>query len=122
MPSASGTQRTYCHAPLRETLPEAYFAAGGMGFPADVWALACVIWEAVCGSGCLFGLSFFSSGDELCKDWVHVLGRLPGEWWAAWDGKLRRELFNEDGVVRDDRRDHFISCDPRLEGRFELLV
>lgn len=122
MPSAPGSQRTYCHAPLRVTPPEAHFATGELGFPADIWALACVIWEVVGGSGSLFGSAFFPSDDTLRQDWVHVLGRLPGEWWDVWDGDFRRDLFTDDGFVRDDRRDHFISCDSGLEARFEFLV
>lgn len=114
--------RTYCHAPLRVTPPEAHFATGKLGFPADEWALACVIWEVFSGSGWLFGSPFFQDDDKLRRDWVHVLGRLPDEWWDAWDGDYRRNLFTEDGVVRDDRRDYFLSCDPGLEGRFELMV
>lgn len=122
MPYTSGLKRTYCHAPLRATPPEAHFSTGELDFPADIWALACVIWEVVGGSGSLFGSGFFPSDDTLRQDWVHVLGRLPGEWWDAWDGEFRRNLFTEDGAVRDDRRDHFISCDSGLEARFELLV
>ncbi|KAK7710315.1 hypothetical protein SLS64_005900 [Diaporthe eres] len=122
MPSAPGPQRTYCHAPLRVTPPEAHFATGELGFPADIWALACVIWEVVGGSGSLFGSGFFPSNDTLRQDWVHVLGRLPDEWWDAWDGEFRRDLFTEDGAVRDDRPNYFISCGAGLEGRFELLV
>lgn len=123
VPSASpGSQRNYCHAPLRVTPPEAHFAVGELGFPADIWALACVIWEVVGGSGSLFGTGFFPDNDTLRKDWVHVLGRLPDEWWDAWDGEYRRDLFNEDGSVRPDRRDYFISCDSGLEARFEMMV
>ncbi|KAG6354609.1 hypothetical protein INS49_004627 [Diaporthe citri] len=70
--------------------------------------------EGVGGSGSLFGPGFFPSDDNLRKGWVHAIGRLPDEWWEF--------LFTEDGLVRDDRRDHFISCNSGLEGRFELLV
>lgn len=123
VPSASpASQRNYCHAPLQLTPPEAHFAVGELGFPADIWALACVIWEVVCGSGSLFGTGFFPDEDTLRKDWVHVLGRLPDEWWDAWDGEFRRDLFTEDGFVRPDRRDHFISCDAGIEARFEFMV
>lgn len=122
VPSASGSQRTHCHAPLRVTPPEAHFATGELGFPADIWALACVIWEVVSGSGSLFGSGFFRNNDTLRQDWVHALCRLPDEWWDVWDGEFRRNLFTEDGVVRYDRRDHFINCVPGLEGRLELLV
>lgn len=122
MPSASEPHRIYCHAPLRVTPPEAHFAVGELGFPADIWALACVIWEVVCGSGSLFGTGFFPDEDTLRKDWVHALGRLPDEWWDAWDGEFRRDLFTEDGFIRPDRRDHFISCDAGIEARFEFMV
>lgn len=122
MPSTSGTQRNYCHAPLRVTPPDAHFAAGQLGFPADIWALACVIWEVVGGSGSLFGTGFFPDEDTLRKDWVHALGRLPDEWWDSWDGEFRHDLFTEDGSVRPDRRDHFISCDLGLESCFEMMV
>lgn len=114
--------RTYCDAPLRVTPPEAHFATEELGFPADVWALACVIWEVFSGSGWLFGSPFFQDDDRLRRDWVHVLGRLPDAWWDAWDGDYRRNLFTEDGVVRNDRRDYFLSCDSGLQGRFELMV
>lgn len=99
--------RAYCHAPPRVTPPEAHFSTGELGLPADIWALACVIWEVFDGSGSLFGSEFFQGDDELRRDWVHVLGRLPDEWWDAWDEDYRRNLFREDGTVREDRRDFF---------------
>lgn len=122
VPSSSGPQRTYCNAPLHVRPPEARFAKGELGFPADVWALACVIWEVFGGGGSLFGCAFFPSGDKLCQEWVHVLGRLPDGWWGAWDGEFRRNLFTDDGLPRPDRQDHFRSCAPGLGGRFEAMV
>lgn len=122
VPSASAPQRTYCNAPLHVRPPEARFATGELAFPADVWALACVIWEVFGGGGSLFGSAFFPSGDKLCQEWVHVLGRLPGGWWGAWDGEFRRGLFTDDGSPRHDRKDHFRSCAPGLGGRFDAMV
>jgi serine/threonine protein kinase len=123
MPSGPRTEaHTYCHAPPRVTPPEAHFATGELGFPADIWALACVIWDVFGGCGSLFGSAFFQGDDQLRRDWVDVFGRLPDEWWDAWDGDYRRDLFTEDGAVREDRRDDYVDSDPGLEGRFELMV
>lgn len=83
MPSASGSQRTHCHAPLRGMPLEAHLVKGDLGFPTGIWALACVICEVVGGSGPLFGTGYLPSEDNLRKDWVHVLGRLLDEWWDA---------------------------------------
>lgn len=53
---------------------------------------------------------------------MHALGKLPDDWWDAWDGEFRRDLFKENGSIRSDRRDHFIGCDAGLEARFEFMV
>lgn len=115
-------QRTYRHAPLPVTPPEAHFAVRQLGFPAVIWALACVIWKVVGGSGSPFGTGFLADDDTLRNDWVRVLGRPPDAWWNSWYGEFRHDPFTEDGSVRSDRRDHFISCDPGLEACFETKV
>jgi serine/threonine protein kinase len=58
---------------------------------ADVWALACTIFELRAATP-LFD-SFFASPDQLLRQVVQTLGRLPDRWWRAWPA---RTLFFDD--------------------------
>jgi serine/threonine protein kinase len=58
---------------------------------ADVWALACTIFELRAATP-LFD-SFFASPDQLLRQVVQTLGRLPERWWRAWPA---RTLFFND--------------------------
>lgn len=102
-----------CHTPQRLRPPEARFAPSELGPASDIWTLACAIFE-IAGANPLFFGSFFLTADSVTEDWVDALGRLPDEWWAAWDA--RAGIFNEDGE-RLDRNDD--EARGPIERRFE---
>lgn len=72
--------------------PETRFEERG-GLEADVWMLACAIFEIRAGRP-LFE-SFFGSDSEVLKQTVAMLGRLPDPWWGAFSDHDTR--FEEDG-------------------------
>ncbi|KIM46980.1 hypothetical protein M413DRAFT_63939 [Hebeloma cylindrosporum] len=62
--------------------PEARFE-GTIGMPSDIWALACTIFEIRAGFP-LFE-AFLGGDDEILKEIVATLGKLPEPWWTAFD-------------------------------------
>lgn len=70
------------------------------GTPSDLWALACTIFEIVSGRK-LFP-DMFRDGEDVILQWVQLFGRMPDQWWNAWDA--REVYFDEEGkpLVRDD--------------------
>ena len=51
----------------------------------DAWALGCAIFEIRAGSA-LFE-SFFGGPDEILRQIVQTLGRLPDLWWSRWENR-----------------------------------
>ncbi|KAF8962533.1 kinase-like domain-containing protein [Flammula alnicola] len=72
--------------------PEARFE-GRISMPSDVWALACTIFEIRAGSP-LFE-AFLGGNDEILKEIVATLGKLPEPWWGAFENHYL--WFDEDG-------------------------
>ena len=72
------------------TPPEMYFEEK-IGTPADVWGLACTIFQIHAG------FPLFSSflKRDILKRIVETLGKLPDPWWGAF--KERHKWFDEDG-------------------------
>ena len=72
------------------TPPEMHFE-GMIGTPADVWGLACTIFQIYAG------FPLFSSflKRDILKRIVETLGKLPDPWWGAF--KERPKWFDEDG-------------------------
>lgn len=64
----------------------------------DIWALGCVLFEIVAGEQ-LFD-DQFGIDDDLIKQLVQVLGKLPEKYWKAWGG--RGEYFEENGESKID--------------------
>lgn len=60
---------------------------------ADIWALACTIYEIRAGTE-LFA-SFFGTEDEIIRQIVQTLGKLPEPWWSSWQS--RSMYFDEGG-------------------------
>ncbi|KAL2699061.1 hypothetical protein AAEP93_010449 [Penicillium crustosum] len=60
--------------------PEARFSDQPLPFAADIWKLACTIWE-IAGYRPLFE-AFFKTADRVTAEQVEVLGILPPEWWT----------------------------------------
>lgn len=91
------TQKAVSRAPPLLVPPEARFSLETLSLPADIWALACAIWE-ILGQRPLFE-SFFPTEDSVTAEQVEVLGKLPSRWWARWENRL--EWFNEEGGLEE---------------------
>ena len=78
--------------------PEATFAKDQLGFPADIWTLACSLYE-ILGERPLFEC-VLPDVDYIIAEMVSCLGLLPRPWWDAW--RARDEFFAEDGSWRTD--------------------
>ncbi|KAI1911545.1 hypothetical protein LOZ61_003763 [Ophidiomyces ophidiicola] len=87
-----------CHTPSISAPPEAFFMQPGisepLSFPGDIWTLGCIIWE-------LFGStppfqSLFGTMDQVLKEHVEMIGKLPDPWWSQWEA--RSDLFDDDGT------------------------
>lgn len=59
----------------------------------DMWALGCTIFEIQAGAQ-IFA-SFFGGPDEVIRQMVQTLGKLPEPWWSSWE--CRYTYFNDDG-------------------------
>ncbi|KAL8773763.1 MAG: hypothetical protein Q9209_001531 [Squamulea sp. 1 TL-2023] len=86
------------HTPVLYLPPEATFANDCLGFPADVWTLACSIYE-IMGEQPLYE-GFFPDRDDIIAEMVSCLGPLPSDWWNVWEA--RGEFFLDDGSWRID--------------------
>ncbi|KAK1145750.1 hypothetical protein N8T08_003988 [Aspergillus melleus] len=93
--AAAANQRLYSHTPAVLTPPETYFHEP-LSFPSDIWTLACTIWEGL-GQRPLFE-GFNPSNDWMIKEHVDALGKLPSDWWQAWDARER--WFTEEAKRR----------------------
>lgn len=89
----SSTDRLYSNSPPSFRQPEARFPSTPLGFPADIWSLACLVWD-VLGQRPLFE-SWMATDDEVLADEVDLLGKLPPEWWTRWEA--RSGFYAEDG-------------------------
>lgn len=86
--------RIVCCAPVHYRPPESKFEpTKPKSFPSDIWTLACTLWATI-SHGDLFDTVFPT---ENSATWLHVeaLGKLPDEWWGAWDA--RSKYFTENG-------------------------
>ena len=91
--------------------PEATLDKSQLGFPADVWTLACSIYE-IMGERPLFE-GFMPDRDDIIAEMVSSLGLPPQPWWKAW--KARGDFFHEDGTWRTDmKRGHDSKSRPLL--------
>ncbi|OJJ78262.1 hypothetical protein ASPBRDRAFT_111894 [Aspergillus brasiliensis CBS 101740] len=89
------TARYHSHTPDMLVPPETYFEPKkSLSFPADIWTLACTLWELI-GQRPLFE-GFNASADWVIKEHVDTLGTLPLPWWQKWES--RSKWFNEDGT------------------------
>jgi len=84
------------HTPLLYRAPEALPAkkeGQPVGFPADVWSMACTIYELF-SSDQLFQ-HFRPDDHDAFAEAVSLLGKPPARWWDIWEA--RGEFFNEAG-------------------------
>ncbi|KAL9012485.1 MAG: hypothetical protein Q9173_002754 [Seirophora scorigena] len=88
----------YLKTPMLYRPPEDVFAKELLGFPADIWTLACTVFE-IMGERSLFE-GFYPDKADLVAEMISCLGPLPSSWWDAWEEKS--EFFVEKGVWRTD--------------------
>jgi len=94
--SFSVEQRTELGTPDSFRPPELFFDEN-ITLPADIWAMACIIFEAF-GKRPLFEHPpiFRASKEEVLSEMVDVLGMLPEKWWRKWENRSR--YFDSDGT------------------------
>lgn len=80
------------HTPML-LLPPEFFFHEKLGPPADVWTLACTLYE-ILGERPLFE-AFIPNEDDTIAEMVSTLGMLPSRWWNQW--RKRQDYFLEDG-------------------------
>lgn len=124
MPAAE--PRHYSNAPRTVRPPEVKFEPEKpLSFAADIWTLACSIW-AVLGQRSLLDIFCFTD-DEVTKEQVDALGKLPQDWWERWDAKS--QYFDSQGkplehvgetMTLEDRLDDSIQR-PRQECGMDLM-
>lgn len=99
----SQESRLVCCTPVHCRPPESKFEpTKPKSFRSDIWTLACALW-ATLSHGELFE-TFFPTEDSTTWLQVEALGKLPGEWWGAWDARSKYyteqgELVEPDGPV-----------------------
>lgn len=81
------------NTPILLCPPEVLLKTGTIGKPADIWTLACTIFE-ILGDSTLFE-GFLPDPDKTMSEIVSALGKPPETLWKAWEG--RHEYFHEDG-------------------------
>lgn len=86
--------------PRRTTTPSQFSApenilALGASRASDVWALGCNVFE-ICAGYTLFKALFLPRQDVL-RDMVAMLGKLPERFWSAW--KERNQYFDDEDQV-----------------------
>ena len=86
------------HTPISFRPPEAVFEQSLLGYPTDIWTLACTINE-IMGQRPLFEC-VAPDMDFIVAEMVSCFGILPQRWWRAW--KAREEFFEEDGSWRTE--------------------
>ncbi|KAL8802818.1 MAG: hypothetical protein Q9182_003578 [Xanthomendoza sp. 2 TL-2023] len=87
------TSKQDLNTPAAFLPPETTFAKDSIGPPADVWTLACSIYE-ILGGRPLFE-HWFPSRDDIIADSIDCLGPLPQKWWDNWSS--RGNYFHADG-------------------------
>ena len=76
----------------------------------DVWALAVLIHIVLSGGYLLFN-SYHGIKQEVLREMVLTLGKLPDRWWTKWED--RSQYFDENGMFTGDR-----SKLPEVSGKF----
>ena len=114
-----------CETDTRECLntpflylpPEAIFAKESIGTKADIWTLACTLYE-ILGKRPLFE-GFLPGKDDIAAEMVSTLGLLPQQWWDSW--QARGEFFHEDGTWRTDMKRYHDPKSRPLAMRIEVM-
>lgn len=78
--------------------PEGRFE-GHVGFEADIWSLACAIFEI--RAGCPLFEPILGSDVDMLRQMIETLGRLPDPWWGTFEH--RSLWFEEDGQPKTEQ-------------------
>lgn len=118
------TKTFTCHTPHLLAPPEAFFAGPAMddhlSFPADIWTLACTIWD-ILGPAPPFEV-FVPTLDSVTREHVETFGKLPDRWWGKWAN--RNNWFDEDGRknVKENLRQHYSNSARGWDQRFPACI
>lgn len=116
----SVTKTFTCHTPHLLAPPEAFFGGPAtddyLSFPADIWTLACTIWE-ILGAAPPFEV-FVPSLDSVTREHVETFGKLPDRWWRKWEN--RNNWFDEDGRkdVKESLKQYYSNTSRGWDQRF----
>ena len=102
--------------PLLLCPPEMIFADARVSKPADIWTLACTIYE-VTGERDLFE-ALWPDRVDIGAEHVSTLGKPPAPWWDGWKG--REDYFLEDGTWNVSKERVHESKSRPLELRVEM--
>ncbi|KAJ0418188.1 kinase-like domain-containing protein [Aspergillus carlsbadensis] len=105
-----------CNTPDAYRAPEAKFEPNSpISYSSDIWSLATALWDII-GMKTIFSSSW-ATEDEVASQQVDVLGPMPAEWYAKWEG--RRQFWDEEGNSTDYHKgnkwrplgdEHFEDC------------
>ncbi|KAL8687310.1 MAG: hypothetical protein Q9218_006477 [Villophora microphyllina] len=114
---AETESRDTLNTPQRLLPPEMLLQSGGIGRPADIWALACTLVE-IMGRKVLFE-TYFCDNDDVMAEIISCMGMPPESVWKAWE--KRGEFFTEDGEwqLNEAREQNLDGVFRTLEWRIE---
>ncbi|KAL9576977.1 MAG: hypothetical protein Q9212_006673 [Teloschistes hypoglaucus] len=101
--------------------PEMLLRTGSMGMPADIWALACTLFE-IMGTSVLFE-TWCLNNDEVIAEIISCLGKPPDSIWKVWEN--RGDFFTEDGewALSEEHEENldgvFLPLEKRIAGRWK---
>lgn len=100
--SFSGEQRRKLYTPILLQPPELFFSEN-VGLPADIWALACTIFDTFSYHSLFEATPYITpSKHDVLTEMVDTLGMLPGRWWKEWE--IGHWYFSSDGTQQTDNR------------------
>ncbi len=114
--SFSKEARKELHTPIMLRAPESFFG-GVIGLPADIWALACAVFD-IFGKHSLFE-AFMPDNDSALFEMISTLGMLPDRWWREWETRFR--YFRGDGRLRTEDIVEYYHKPRRLAQRIQQM-
>ncbi|KAF9871235.1 protein kinase domain-containing protein [Colletotrichum karsti] len=96
-------QRYHLNTPAKACAPEAMVAETlrqPIGFPADVWAMGCIIYELLSPRDVFDPV--FPSFELAWLRMINILGKPPKSWWDAWEE--RADFFDDEGNYKPNNK------------------
>ena len=84
-------KRLEIHTPMNLRSPESFFGEN-LGLPADMWVIACTIFE-IFGKYPMFE-GYLADQNSILSEMVDTFGKLPSRWWTKWE--YRDRYFSDD--------------------------